>query len=133
MGAGAGPCTSTSPAVVGCALPGHRGEPRARLARFRLVERVDSNERAARQRRVAELSPIDELSLEERVDVVARGERDRRVLGVPRLHEHAPGHVAAAGATGHLNEELECALARSKVGDAERGVGVDDADERHVR
>ena len=40
---------------------------------------VDPNEGAAGQRRVTELSPIGELSLEEvAVDVMARGQRDRR-------------------------------------------------------
>ena len=133
MGAGAGPCTSTSPAIGGLAPPGHGRELRARLARFAFVERVDPDERAARERRVAELAPIGELPLEEGVDVVACRQRDRRVLGVPGLHEDPPGHVAAAGAPRDLDEELEGALARPEVGDAERRVGVDDADERHVR
>src|ERR1019366_6959712 len=83
------------------------GELRAGVARLALVDRIDPDEGGARERRESELAPIRELTLQEGVDVVPRRERDRRVLGVPRLDEDAPGDVAAPGAPRHPDEELE--------------------------
>jgi fructose-1,6-bisphosphatase II len=65
------------------------------------------------------------------VDVVPGRKRHSGVIRVPRLHNHPPRRVAAAGAPRHLDEELEGALARPEVGDAQRGVRVDDADDGH--
>src|SRR5207244_2753041 len=62
-----------------------------------------------------------------------RGEGDRVVLCVVCLYEDAPGRLAAPRAPGHLDEELERALRRAKIGDRERSVRADDADERDVR
>jgi hypothetical protein len=39
----------------------------------------------------------------------------RRVLGLQRLDQHATVALASSGAPGHLNEQLEGALARAEV------------------
>ena len=56
-----------------------------------------------------------------------------RMLGHVGLHEAAPGDERAAGAAGHLVQELEGALGRARVGLAEAEVAVDDADRRELR
>src|ERR1035437_353370 len=50
-----------------------------------------------------------------------------------RLHKNFAFHIAATGATGDLREKLEGAFARSKIRLMQRGVRVNDADERDVR
>ena len=105
----------------------------ASRARKPLVRCVDPHEREARKRRVPELFAIVELVLDEPAHVVARGEDDGRVLRVARLDEDRARTLAAARATRHLDEELETALGRAEIRHGERGVGVDHADQRHVR
>ena len=58
---------------------------------------------------------------------------DGGVLGVAGLDEHAARTIAAAGAARDLHQELEGALGRAEIGHRERGVGVDDADQRDPR
>ena len=59
-------------------------------------------------------------------------ELDRRVMRRERLHEHLALDVAASRASGDLREELERPLARTKIGQVQAEVGVDDANERDV-
>ena len=54
------------------------------------------------------------------------------MLGTEGLHDHPAGRVAAAGAAGHLHEELEGPLGGTEVGDVEREVGEEHGNERHA-
>ena len=58
-------------------------------------------------------------------DVVADGVRERRRVGLERLHDHPPGRVAPAP-TGELRHELERPLLGSEVREREPGVRVHD-------
>src|SRR5664280_1444132 len=58
---------------------------------------------------------------------------DGRMKRRERLHKNLALHVAATGASGNLREKLEGAFARSKIRLMQRGVRVNDADERDVR
>ena len=53
--------------------------------------------------------------------------------GIERLHDRLARLLAAAGAAGHLREQLKRPLGRAEVGHAEADVGRDDADQRHAR
>jgi hypothetical protein len=55
------------------------------------------------------------------------------MLGIARLNEHGAGPIASTRAPGDLHQDLEGSLRRTVIGHRERGVGVDDADERHAR
>ncbi len=57
---------------------------------------------------------------------------DRRVVGQEGLQHDAARVVAAAGPAGDLRDELERPLGGAEVGQAQRGVAADHADERHV-
>src|SRR5204862_1133152 len=77
------------------------------------------------ERRIPERAATLELAVEEAANVVARGIRDRARIRLERLHDHAARRVAAA-TSGELREELERALLRAEVGQAEPHVGIDD-------
>ena len=55
------------------------------------------------------------------------------MVGQVALQDHLARHVAAPGAARHLGQELERALGRAEVGQAEAHVGVDHAHQRHAR
>src|SRR4051794_33396131 len=58
---------------------------------------------------------------------------DGVVVWRKRLHEDAPPLVAAPRAAGHLRHELKGSFRRPQVAKMKRRVGVDNADQRHVR
>src|SRR5579885_1622927 len=70
-----------------------------------------------------------QLFLIEPLVVLATGETDRVVLGVNGLDQHLSGELAAAGASGHLGEQLKGALGGAEVGQSEADVGRHDSDQ----
>ena len=54
------------------------------------------------------------------------------MLRQQRLNDRLAGTLAAPGAAGDLRQQLERALGRSEVREAEADVGGDHADQRHV-
>src|SRR5262249_1122983 len=52
------------------------------------------------------------------------------VIRVEGLDQDAAGQIATSGASGDLREQLEGALGGAKVGQAEHGVGADNANQR---
>ena len=85
------------------------------------------------ERRIEVRLPRGQLGGGEAGVVVVDGGQDRVVVGRKRLHEHAAALVAAAGAAGDLRDELKRPLGRPQVAKVQRRVGVDHADQRHVR
>ena len=87
------------------------------------------------ERWVAKVAPELDLSLiHRRVVVLAHG-LDRVVLRRVRLDDHAAAPGTPPGATGHLLQQLECALGGAEVREVEPGVRrdhADECDERHV-
>src|SRR5438093_12985257 len=81
------------------------------------------------ERWVAKVAPELDLSLiHRRVVVLAHG-LDRVVLRRVRLDDHAAAPGTPPGATGHLLQQLECALGGAEVREAEPGVRRAHADE----
>src|SRR3954468_2060486 len=76
------------------------------------------------ERRGAERTAAFQLPRVETGDVVPRSERDRARVRLERLHDDPAGGVAAA-ASGELGQQLERALLRAEVRQAEAGVGID--------
>ena len=66
-------------------------------------------------------------------EVLADGGLDRRVVGQERLEHDPARRIAAPGAAGDLRDELERPLGGAEVGQRQRRVAADDADERDVR
>ena len=60
-----------------------------------------------------------------------RGVRDGKRVRLERLHEYAPGRIAAAPA-GKLRQELERPFLGPEVGQPQPRVGVDDGGERNA-
>ena len=56
-----------------------------------------------------------------------------RVIGLPGLHQSAPGALASPGAAGHLLEQLERALGGARIAGGEAHIGIDDPDEGQLR
>ena len=54
---------------------------------------------------------------------------DGGMIGEKGLDDHFAGEFGSAGAACDLREELEDLFGRAEIGDAERGVGIEDADE----
>ena len=98
----------------------------------RAVATLEPEVHQAREGRVAERPAPLELPRHEARVVVRRGGGDARMLGTEGLHDHPAGRVAAAGAPGHLHEELEGTLGGAEVGDVEREVGEQHRDQRHA-
>jgi hypothetical protein len=71
------------------------------------------------------------LALVEGRVVLAAGELDAVVIGIERLDDGFARLLAAAGAPGHLCQQLERPLGGAKVGEPEADVGRDHADQRH--
>ena len=67
------------------------------------------------------------------MDVVLLRKDNRRVRRLVRLHEHLACGIAATCAASHLNEEVKCALGCTKIGNGERRIRIDDADQSDVR
>src|SRR5215470_16682447 len=82
------------------------------------------------ERRIGQHAAEVQLALEERKVILPDGVLNRVMLRIKRLDEHAAGEIAAAGAACDLREQLKSALGGAKVGQAERGVGADYADQR---
>ena len=74
-----------------------------------------------------------QLALEERGIVLPARELDAVVIRIERLDDRFARLLAAAGAAGHLRQQLERPLGRAEIGQAEADVGRDDADERDAR
>ena len=55
------------------------------------------------------------------------------MIGVQRLHDRFAARLAAAGAAGHLRQQLEGSLRGAEIGEAEADVGGHHADQRHPR
>jgi len=55
------------------------------------------------------------------------------MVGLERLHQHPAAARAAAGPPGHLRDQLKRPLGGAEVGQVQRRVGIDHADERDVR
>ena len=78
------------------------------------------------------MPPLLQLDREEAV-LVADGQRlHDRMLGQVGLDQHPAGPLLAAGAAGHLIEQLERPLGGAQVTAAQAEVGVDDPDQREV-
>ena len=69
------------------------------------------------------------LLLVEALGLAAEQRANDRMIGLPALDQRAARLVAAAGAAGHLSEQLKSALGGARIGAAEPGIGVDDADQ----
>ena len=85
------------------------------------------------ERRIAHRLPELQLALVERRVVLPAGELDAVVIGIERLDDRLARLLAAAGAAGHLRQQLKRPLGGAEVGHAEADVGRDDADQRHAR
>ena len=79
--------------------------------------------------RIARAAPMLDLLREEAEVVVGSGGLHGVVLGAIGLHDDFAGAVSAARASGHLGEQLKRLLRRTEVGQAQAGVGIDDAHE----
>ena len=83
-------------------------------------------------REIATLAELEFL-LEIAGEIMVARELNRRDERRERLHKHFARRLAAAGASGDLREKLERAFAGAEIGQMQREIGVDDADERDVR
>jgi len=81
---------------------------------FRTGPEMDG--RHVRRRREVERLAGGQLLAVEGVVVLAHGELEHRVERGVGLDDDAAGEVAAAGAAGHLDQQLEGALAGAEVG-----------------
>lgn len=81
---------------------------------------------------IAKLLARGQLLFEKKLPVVRGRSEDRRVLGPVGLDDDATGFVGTTRTAAHLLEQLERALGCAKVGKLERGVGIDDANERDI-
>ena len=107
--------------------PQRGAERRHRLAALALVGRAHDQVDERRHRRVAHGAAELQLALEEGVVVLRARVYQRVVVGHVRLQDHLARRVAAPRAPRHLRQQLEGALGRAEVGDAEAHVGVDHA------
>ena len=98
-----------------------------------LVAAFEREQRHAADGRIFQLFAEFDFLFVKAGEVMAARILDRRMKRRERLHEHLALDIAAAGATGDLREQLEGALARAEIRLMQREVGVNDADERHVR
>src|SRR5690348_17939811 len=69
-----------------------------------------------------------QFALEERDVVLFDRILDGVMFRIKRLDKNAAGQLAAAGAAGHLRQQLERALGSAKVRQAQRRIGADHAD-----
>jgi hypothetical protein len=82
--------------------------------------------------RVAEQTTPFELAVQELLDAVPGGQRDRSRIGLVRLDQYAAGRIAAAPPR-QLRHELEGSFLGAKVGESHAGVRVDDRREGDTR
>ena len=87
-----------------------------------LVRAVEPEQHEPGERRIAEDATALQLARHEPRVVVVRGGDQARMLGRSVCTSDAARRVAAAGAAGHLHEQLERALGGAEVGDIERQV-----------
>lgn len=83
------------------------------------------------ERRIDESAPLFYFSLIERGVILGGREVEDRMVGQKSLDDHFAGQLGASSSTCHLRKELENLLGGAEVGDAERGVCVEDADKRN--
>ena len=83
--------------------------------------------------RIAELSPFGQQLARQPDVVVPEQVAEDAVIGVARLEQHLAGAIGAAGASGHLHQELKGVFVGAEVGQQQARVGVDHAHERHAR
>src|SRR5450432_240401 len=100
---------------------------------FFLIAAFEREQRDAADGRIFQLFAEFDFLFVETVEVVAARVLDRRMERRERLHKNLALDVAATRAAGDLREQLEGALARAKIRLVQRGVRVNDADERDVR
>ncbi len=86
-----------------------------------------------RLRRIAQRAPVLDLAVVERLVVLGHRLLQQRVLRLEGLDHHAPGPLAAPGATRDLRQQLERPLGRAEVGQPQRLVRRQHADERDPR
>ncbi len=54
------------------------------------------------------------------------------MIGTVRLHDHTAAAITTSGASGDLRDQLKGAFGCAKVGEVQRGIGVDHADQCDV-
>ncbi len=81
------------------------------------------------ERGISEHLSLFDLGLIKGVVVLRSRKADDGVFGEKRLEDHFAGELRASGSAGDLDEELEDVLRRSKIGDVERRIDIEDADE----
>ena len=64
---------------------------------------------------------------------MTHGRLDCRMIGVQRLHEHAAALRASARSARDLGDQLKRSLRRAEVGQMQGRIGIDYADQRHIR
>ncbi len=65
-------------------------------------------------------------------EVVSGRQADRRLIRCRRLHDHTSTLRTAAGATGHLRDQLKGSLGSAEVRLVQGGIGIDDSHQRDV-
>ena len=120
-GAGAGP--STWNAAGAGARPHARGEIGRVVHRTAEGRRADDGVDQADHRRIPHRPPVANLVVVEGAVVLAARELDAVMLRKQRLHDRLAGEVSPARTSGDLRQQLEGALARAEIGQAEADVG----------
>jgi len=92
-------------------------------------DRIDHRDR----RWIPHGTAIHELAFEKGAVVLTTGEADAVVLGIQGLDDRFAESLTAAGATGHLREQLKCPLGGAEVRDSKSDVSGDHADEGDAR
>src|SRR5207244_10675049 len=81
-----------------------------------LIAAFEGQQRDAAERRILQLPPEFDFLLIKAFEVMAAGALDRRVKGREGLYEDLAFHIAPAGASGHLRQQLKGPLAGPEVG-----------------
>src|SRR5215472_8258269 len=89
-------------------------------------------DRVSKRREIATLAKLHFL-LEIACEIVVAGKLNRRAKGRVSLHEDFAWRFAAPGASGNLGKKLKCPFARTDIGEMQREIRIDDADECDVR
>jgi len=98
-----------------------------------LVAAFEREQRDAAGGRIFQLFAELDLLFVKTHEVMAAGVLDGRMKRRERLHENLALDITAPRAAGNLREQLKGAFARAKIRLVQRGVRVNDADERDVR
>jgi hypothetical protein len=121
------------PSADGSTCAGAARKNIASIPRIVVIRGVDTYKRSSRKRGIPEFLAVDELTFHEGDNVVASGDRNRRIVGIPRLHDDSPRRIPTAGAPCNLHKKLKCSFVRTKIGNAESCIRIDDSHKSDVR